>query len=215
MNCAAQKDFIQDAPVKTCGSLLFKLTQKVPSFPSMSIFNCAHFHLCWYQICPKTKKWPNTRRELCTINMTGTFTRWLFMCCVTGRLDGSAKDNGRLKMSPMKSDGAVKLMSRNLCLSSLTGFITITFIMLSTRLWVLPSRVCLELYSMWETIDRGSGPISFGLSSPTSFRFCRRWQFLTYLASTYSRSQPNGMLFLCNLWKDKHIMLYKMLDKTL
>ena len=27
-------------------------------------------------------EYPNTRKELCTINMTGTFTRWLVICCV-------------------------------------------------------------------------------------------------------------------------------------
>ena len=54
--------------------LLFKVTQKVPSFPSISIFTSVGNHF----VC----KYPNTRRELCTINMTGTFTRWLLICCV-------------------------------------------------------------------------------------------------------------------------------------
>ena len=55
--------------------LLFKVTQKVLSFPSISIFASVKKPFCLNRSID-----PNTRRELCTINMTGTFTRWLVIC---------------------------------------------------------------------------------------------------------------------------------------
>ena len=57
INWAAQKDFIQ-----TCHLSVFKVTQKVPSFPSMSIFISAGNHFAWKQ----EGKCPNTRKELCS-----------------------------------------------------------------------------------------------------------------------------------------------------
>ena len=41
-----------------------------------------HFHQCWEPFCLDRWKYPNTRTELCTINMTGTFTRWFVISCV-------------------------------------------------------------------------------------------------------------------------------------
>ena len=39
-----------------------------------------HFHQCSKPFCLNRSIDPNTRRELCTINMTGTFIRWLVIC---------------------------------------------------------------------------------------------------------------------------------------
>ena len=74
VNWTAQKYFIQ-----TCRLPLVQGDTEGFFIPSG--FH-EHFHQCWEQFCPNTRKCSNTRRELCTINMTGTFTIWLVICCV-------------------------------------------------------------------------------------------------------------------------------------
>ena len=67
VNWAARKDLSKTRSSRLVSYLLFKVTQKVLSFPSISIFTSVKNHF-------------DTRRELCTVSMTGTFTRWLVIC---------------------------------------------------------------------------------------------------------------------------------------
>ena len=97
-------------------------------------------------ILSEHKKSLNKRRELCTINMTGTVTRWLVICCLDAAVFSVKEDNGKPTMSLMKSDEAVNFSVTKFCLFSLTGF------MISKWTWALPSRVCLELYWMCELL---------------------------------------------------------------
>ena len=64
VNWTAQKEFIQ-----TCQLPVVQGDTEGSFIPFHE-----HFHMCWERFCPNTRKCLNTRRELCTINMTGTFT---------------------------------------------------------------------------------------------------------------------------------------------
>ena len=64
------------------------------------------------------------------------------------RLDGSVKDNtGEATMRPMKSEGAVKF---NVTVTESVHLFSYCFYDIVCKVMVLPSRVCLELYSMCE-----------------------------------------------------------------
>ena len=67
------------------------------------------------------KQCPNTGRKLLTINMTGIFTILLVMCCVWMAVSWTTVPVENLQLLLPTHEG---------------------------RSWVLPSRVCLELYSM-------------------------------------------------------------------
>ena len=64
----------------------------IPCFSSTCPFH-EHFNLCRDQICQNTRKCLNTRRELCTINVTGAFTVWLVIFCVWTALSRTTMAN--------------------------------------------------------------------------------------------------------------------------
>ena len=70
---------IQDALVKTCQLPVVQGDTEGSFIPFHK-----HFHQChgWPTVGNYSRQCQNTRMELCTINMTRTFTIWLVTCCV-------------------------------------------------------------------------------------------------------------------------------------
>ena len=143
LDWAALKDFIQDAQSRTRQELSATCCSRWHRRLVLSLSSLSWaFHQCWEPFCPNIRKYPNTRRELCTINMTWTFKRLLVICCAWKAASRTIMANQQwVQWNQMQ---LWSLVSRNMCLSSLTGFM-----ILSTRSWVLPAWVFVIILNVW------------------------------------------------------------------